>query len=878
MTTHFTATGTTDFDNDITDIDGGPDSAANTAYSISLATGISVGNLALTLPQNSTLEIDGPGFLVIASGDSLTVTGGLTLNAPVTGDIVLSGGALTTDPVTSAGGIQGGGALGGSVTGLTATDSVVNGGTIITAEAVAVHLTGGTVSNRAGGSISGGTYGVALDTSGALTNGGTVSGSSVGASFTLDGTITNSAGAVISGSDDGLVVDGGITLVNAGTIGATNSDAVFAASGTVINGSANGTAATIQTTGFNAVEIDGAGSVTNDGSIISTDITGVYLGSGEVDNGLNAATAVIRGAEFGVLVTSGAGVVKNDGAILLSGTPSQSGSRAGVVLQDGGTVINGPAGAATTAGASITGVDYGIVVTGAAATVDNTGSISGGLAVDLEDGGTVVNGPASGVGTITGTSFGVRVIGSGVTGAVTNEGSISGQVGVDFFDANGSAVGTLVNGGTIASTAGATGTAVRFGSGAERLVLQSGYAVTGIVQGGTGAADVTTLELASGTGGAFTGLGGGNGGITGKFTFQNIGALDLDSGSTWSFSGAESVAGLQVGGTAAIAGKLTVASLANDGGSLKIAAGATLEIGAAAGSGNTISMVSGATLEIDHAASFGTGQGTAAYAGDMIAGFGTGSFIDLNDIAFASAAIGPYNATTNVVQVSDGTHVADLTFAFGTPGLPSALSLHADGNGGTLLESVACYCAGTLIAAPAGEVPVEQLRIGDMILTADGRAVPIRWIGRRSYAGRLLAGRKHLLPIRIHAGALGDGLPRRDLLISPSHAMVLDGMLVPAAELVDGHAITQERHAARVDYFHLELDRHEAIIAEGAASESFLDDDSRAIFQNAHEVTLDPQPHHPGREPAWCLPRVTDGYALDELRRRLAKARTAQAA
>ena len=875
MTTHFTATGTSDLTTDIADIDSGPDSAANTAYTIALTTGISVGNLSLTLPQGSQLEIDGPGFLVVTTGDSLTVTGGLILNAPVTGDIVLNGGALTVDAVTNTGGIQGGGAISGAITGLTGTDSVVNAGAITTAEMVAVHLTGGTISNAAGASISGGSYGVAFDDAGGLTNGGSISGGSVGASFAMDGTVTNSAGGVISGADDGVVVNGAITLVNAGTIAATNSDAVFAASGTVTNGSAAAPGASIQTAGFDAVEVDGAGQVTNDGTIASTDIAGVYLGSGEVDNGLHAATAVIRGGEFGVLVAAGAGIVMNDGTILLSGIPSQAGSRAGVVLQAGGTVVNGPAGAASTAAASIAGVDYGVLVTSAAGTVDNTGLVSGNVAVDLEAGGTVVNGPAAGVGTITGTLFGVRVVGSGTAGSVTNEGSISGQVGVDFFDANGSSTGTLVDGGSIASTAGVTGTAVRFGSGAERLVLQSGYAITGIVQGGTAASDVTTLELGSGTSGAFTGVSGGNGAITGQFTFQNIGALDLDSGSTWSFSGAESVASLQVGGTAAVGGKLTVASLANDTGTLQVAAGASLELASALGSGNTVALVQGATLTIDHAATFGTGQGTAAYAGDRIAGFGAGSFIDLADVAFASAALGTYNPATNVVQVSDGTHVADLAFAFGTPGLAGALSLHADGNGGTLVESVACYCGGTLIAVPGGETPVEQLRIGDSVLTADGRAVPVRWIGRRSYAGRFLAGRAHLLPIRIAAGALGAGLPRRNLFVSPSHAMVLDGMLVPAAALVDGQSIAQERDRARVDYFHLELDRHEAILAEGAASESFLDDDSRMLFQNAHEFAPHASDAHD--RPEWCLPRVTDGYALQQLRERLAGLRAAAA-
>ena len=871
MTTHFTATTTADFDNDITDIDGGPDSAPNTAYFIALSTGISVGNIALTLPSGSSLEIDGPGFLVVGSGDALTVTGALTLNAPVTGAVVLDGSMLTIDAVTDTGGIQGGGAFTGTIVGETVTDAVVTDGTVTTTAQIAIHLTGGTVTNQANGAISGGTYGVVFDGTGTLGNTGSVSGGTVGAYFSANGTLNNSAaGASVEGSENGVDIIGAATVTNSGTIEATTSDAVFAGSGTVTNGSATQTGAKIETQGSNAVEIDGAGTVGNDGQIVSSDVAGIYLGSGTVDNGLDSSAALIQGAEFGVLVATGSGTVVNDGKIMLAGTPSGMGSEIAVVLEDGGSVTNGATAATATGSALIAGSDYGISILGAAGTVDNTGTVTGSVATDLEAGGTVVNGFSAGVGSITGTTFGVRVIGSGDAASVTNAGSITGQVGVDFFDSSGSATGTLIDSGSIVSTAGATGTAVDFGDGAERLVLQTGFAITGIVQGGQGMGDVTTLELAGGTSGAFTGVTGGAGAITGKFNFLAVTAIDIDGGATWSFSGTEAVASLQVGGNAVIGGALDVTALTDAAGTLQIAANGRLELGAATGHGNTIAFGAGATLKIDTAAQFGSGQGsTASYSGDTISGFGLGKFIDLANVSYATATLQSFNAATGVAQITDGTHVADLTFAAGTSGLPGMLSLHADANGGTLVESAACYCAGTRIATPGGQTPVEELRIGDAVLTADGRQVPVRWIGWRRVDFRALP---DCAPVRIAAHAFQPNQPGRDLFVSPEHAVYYQGVLVPAGRLAGCRGIATDDTIEATTYYHVELPEHAILLAEGLPCESWLDTGNRSMFENARTVAIRFNERRTADE-AWaersCAPLVTGGPALEALRRRL---------
>jgi hypothetical protein len=184
-------------------------------------------------------------------------------------------------------------------------------------------------------------------------------------------------------------------------------------------------------------------------------------------------------------------------------------------------------------------------------------------------------------------------------------------------------------------------------------------------------------------------------------------------------------------------------------------------------------------------------------------------------------------------------------------------------------DNATCYCRGTRIATPHGDVVIEALRIGDPVLTAAGPARPIRWIGQRCYPARLARRTREVWPVLIRAGALAEGVPSRDLSVSPLHAMYLDGLLVPAVQLVNGTSILQDQPLGKVDYIHLELDTHDVIVAEGAASESFVDDDSREIFHNADTYwAIYPDAV---RKPAlYCAPRVTEGFALAAIRQRIA--------
>jgi hypothetical protein len=181
-----------------------------------------------------------------------------------------------------------------------------------------------------------------------------------------------------------------------------------------------------------------------------------------------------------------------------------------------------------------------------------------------------------------------------------------------------------------------------------------------------------------------------------------------------------------------------------------------------------------------------------------------------------------------------------------------------------------CYCPGTLILTERGEVAVEALAIGDRVMTMSGAGRPIKWIGRRSYAGRFALGRPNILPICVQAGALDDGVPRRDLWVSPHHAMCLEGVLIEACDLVNGITIFQAEQVAQVEYFHIELDTHDVLIAEGAYSESFVDDDSRGLFHNAHEYRA-LYPDERTQSARYCAPRCREGLAVERAQQAIAR-------
>ena len=253
-----------------------------------------------------------------------------------------------------------------------------------------------------------------------------------------------------------------------------------------------------------------------------------------------------------------------------------------------------------------------------------------------------------------------------------------------------------------------------------------------------------------------------------------------------------------------------------------------------------------------------------ATTGFFSATFGGQTVTNLTDLPETDNNDDPFTFYSTSIVATDAS--STLTFTFNDP--PGFFGL--DDVSVTPANAAPCYCRGTSILTGHGEVSVEDLSVGDWLMTASGDLRAIKWIGKRCYAGRFANMHADVLPICFKRGSLGKGIPRRDLWVSPKHAMFIEGVLIPAERLVNGVSVVAAARVDRVEYFHIELDTHDVIVAEGALSESFVDDHSRSMFQNARDFAA----LYPDAEPVdaiYCAPRVEDGFVLEAVRRMLGK-------
>ena len=839
------------------------------------------------------LVVDNGGTLAVQPGDVFTNSGTVTVDAGGTLDIqYLNGFANSGAVIIDNGGflelgataLSGGGTLDvfGTLDGSGQTLSI---GTAGVAKTVEID---GTVQNAtialAGGTVTFGASAIANFSAVAWTGGALDLGAGSAELLVTNGLTVQGAGGAagtvdLEGSFSTLAVEDTETLsamtINIGS--ATGDDAL----------SADGTLTLDTTTTVNLLagadfaELGGLGALINDGTINAA-----------------ATDGIINANEF---TNAGALVVDNGGTLAVQ--PGDVFTNSGTVTVDaGGTLdiqyLNGFANSGAVIIDNGGFLELGATALSGGGTLDVFGTLDGsgqtlsigtaGVAKTVEIDGTVQNATiALAGGTVT---FGAS--------AIANFSAVAWTGGALDLGA-GSAELLVTNGLTVQGAGGAAGTVDLEGSFSTLAVedTETLSAMTINIGSATGddalSADgtltldtTTTVNLLAGA--DFAELGGlgalindgtinaaATDGIINANEFTNAGALVVDNGGTLAvqpgdvFTNSGTVT-VDAGGTLDIQ---YLNGFANSGAVTDL--GGVIEIGATVTGSGLISLSNGSVVELQAGATGGTISFASstdtlkldtADFGDTLQGFATAGVLDLTSLGFTSGATATVAGTT--LTVTDGGTMETFTLA-NAPGDTTKFYVYADGAGGTDISSIPCYCPGTLIQTVSGERPIEDLVIGDQVVTLAGEARPIRWIGRRGYTGRFAARNPDVLPVLIHAGALEDGVPKRDLMVSPLHAMFIDGLLIPASALVNGHSIATVKAVEQVEYIHLELDSHDVILAEGAPAESFVDDGSRGMFHNVAEY----HSMHPDAVPAaphYCAPRIEDGDALEAIRRRIA--------
>lgn len=239
---------------------------------------------------------------------------------------------------------------------------------------------------------------------------------------------------------------------------------------------------------------------------------------------------------------------------------------------------------------------------------------------------------------------------------------------------------------------------------------------------------------------------------------------------------------------------------------------------------------------------------------DAVTNFSTSDAIDLIGIA------------PSLVSISGGfVHIGSTTeFAFTEAPNQAAAAVSSDGAGGSLITvggAMACFTRGTNLLTPAGYRAVETLRPNDRLITRDGTPQPIRWIGRRTIDLAADPAAPLLRPVIIAPGAFGPGRPRRALSVSPLHAIMAGDALIPAILLVNNATITRDDTRFAVTYYHVELDRHDVILAEDLHCETYRDTGNRDRFLESVGTPGTPMPS--------CLNVVLHGTILHAARQTL---------
>jgi autotransporter passenger strand-loop-strand repeat protein len=676
---------------------------------------------------------------------------------------------------------------------------------------------------------------------------------------------------------------GGLTFASGGTAivlsGGTIAGTTLLSAGSATVSSGGFDSATFVAHGANELVLGSAAFDIIDGTQTISNATAVVSGE-VVENGGSVNLFLKGGIATATTVNTGGGVfisgnayatntVINGGSVVLesakaviSGTLTFSGT--GGTLRE--TVL-----VSATSGSTVYGNAAVISGFGATDAIDERAMGSGATLATTSSGGTVFATITSG-----GTSETFALAGSnGVSGSTYASGlSLVGDNsgGVEILYTPPAPINVIVSGGTTSSGLSVTS--------ANSITVLSGGTMTNIMVSNGGSAVIS----AGGEDLGSTILAGGSETVDGDANGDQIYGVQNVTTGPGAGASAATVENETVfnGGTVELFLKPDIGSniTVSSGGSLLLsgnvsATNTTLEAGGfmALESPKAViygglTFVGAATIDITAVTSSGFG-GSAS----LISGWGAGDVIDETLLSAGSASLSVVTSGGNTVATITGATYPDV-FVFSGTAVASQIALGADGNGAAeLIFQAACLAEGTLIRTETGERPIETLRVGERVVTASGAARPIIWTGHRGVAPHRHPRPHDVMPVRVRAHAVAPGCPARDLLLSPDHAVFLDGVLIPVRHLVNGASIAQE-DADRITWWHVELETHDVILAEGLPTESYLDTGNRAAFVNGGASVR----MHPAfartAEGAWaaegCAPLVEEGEVLERVRARLA--------
>lgn len=415
-------------------------------------------------------------------------------------------------------------------------------------------------------------------------------------------------------------------------------------------------------------------------------------------------------------------------------------------------------------------------------------SIDGGAGNDILFGGDGADSLAGGLGA------------DGLFGGANND-SLTGDAGNDTLE-GGDGADTLAGGANNDVLNGGQGNdLVQGGDGDDSVSLDAGFG-NDTIQGGeageTQGDQISTASLASN--------------VTVSFSGAEAGTIS-DGISTASFAEIERIA-LGAGNDTVFGGAGNDVVTAGDGNDSMLGGGGN-DLLDGGGGNDWLSGDDGA----DTIQGGGGNDSIFGTIGDVVdGGENAGDFdqLDLSSFGWRQTNIlyDPNNSENGVVEFLDLTGAVVGTMQFSN-----------------IEKIIPCFTPGTLITTRRGEVPVEVLRPGDEVLTRDHGFCPLTWTGRRDLTVAELVARPAFRPIRIKAGALGPGVPLRDMIVSPQHRMLMEGyraemlfgeaeVLVAARHLTDLPGI-EAVFVPGVSYIHVMCKQHEIIRADGAWTESF---------------------------------------------------------